>query len=454
MPYPLTLSYPICLLEQDCLAKDTKCFSGICLSICSSKCKQHEYCDRSKNICIPRLLRRKFSKECDKYSCCYLHETCVSGKCVRNNKVKLPCTNQIDCGGGNAACYLGFCQEVYQKVCTQNSQCSKGFVCVENECASACALDGTCRNGGDKKSCDSYRDCNKGEYCHDNVCTVSVGDFCLNDDDCSSGKVCQYNKCGLPQDKVLPSNFLCECKENENCDIKDCFKSKVSSESELIPTKSKDKTQTIETLKHMIQELIKAEEKQLVPPEVIEESRLGKNQLLKMKIGESLSNKINSNQEDTPSPSFKRHGTVQKTCIVNNECIYPESCCVLGVCMNLSPCSQQSNFKRQMFNIRELADMNIACRNQDDCPVNMTCDLGLCQRDSSKRERQLEKECDHDSDCKELHRTCLIGACVETLDLDNTNSNGKVTEPCIYDSDGNNGVCENQELSCFMNACV
>ena len=48
----------------------------------------------------------------------------------------------------------------------------------------------------------------------------------------------------------------------------------------------------------------------------------------------------------------------------------------------------------------------------------------------------------------------LFGACVETLDLDNMNSNSKVTEPCIYDNGGNNGVCEKQELSCFMNACV
>ena len=448
---PLTLSYPICLLEQDCLAEDTRCLSGVCLSVCSSKCKQHEYCDRSRNICIPRLLRRKFSKECDKYSCCYLHETCVSGKCVLNNKAKLPCTNQEDCAG-NAACYLGFCQEVYQKVCTQSSQCSEGFVCVENECASACAVDGTCANGAAKKSCDSHRDCKKGEYCHDNVCTMPEEDFCWNDNDCSSGEVCQYNKCSLLQDKTLPSNFLCECKENEKCDIKDCFKSKARPESELIPTKSKGATHTIETLKNMIQELIKVEEKKLVPPEVTEESKLGKSQLLKMKIGESISNKINSNQEDTPL--FKSDRMVRKTCIANSECIYSGNCCVLGVCMNLSPCSQQSNFKRQMFNIRELADVNVACRSQDDCPVNMTCNLGLCQRASSKRERQLKKECDHDSDCKELHRTCLFGACVETLDLENMNSNRKVTEPCIYDNDGNNGVCENQELSCFMNACV
>ena len=205
---PLTLSYPICLLEQDCLAEDTRCLSEVCLSVCSSKCKQYEYCNRSRNICIPRLLRRKFSKECDKHSCCYLHETCVSGKFVRNNKAKLPCTNHKDCAG-NAACYLGFCQEVYQKVCTQNSQCSEGFVCVENECASACAVNGTCANGAAKMRCHSHRDCKKGEHCHDNVCTMPEGDFCLNDNDCSSGQLCQYNKCSLLQDKTLPSDFLC-----------------------------------------------------------------------------------------------------------------------------------------------------------------------------------------------------------------------------------------------------
>lgn len=283
-------------------------------------CSEHEFCYAKLGVCIPKLIRRRYTSKCDQESHCLLNEICDRGQCV-SKKDKVPCEFRGQCKA-NEICVSGYCVKFsctgkrcfnVDNMCMVDSDCNGTDVCMKVICldpvpitcklSTDCESHETCMFGFCKESqCEKKSDCREEEECLHRRCIslqqIILTRLCETNDHCFEGEECKREKCiamelvnkeqkttlstatsplsltnqktgkkastnptkALKNNKeILPKNFLCDCEEGEDCVISDC-----SEEQKNRATSKTASRASSVNLKDIIKELLKEEENKLL----------------------------------------------------------------------------------------------------------------------------------------------------------------------------------------------
>ena len=534
----------MCLVDSDCPPPWEMCLSTICMRSCTPPvlCQSKEYCNHTVGACIPKNIRRKFTDHCGRHSHCYLNEICSNRRCEVSNNMKFPCEFQRHCMKPGTECIDGYCEVAK---CTENSDCLLNEVCVNSKCVDKpiCTVDTQCMPGLERckagrctesyAKCLTTNDCSGNELCHERLCkrrcdhrnkcpeeencvnnlcesihSIIMMQTCKNGLHCPEGNMCIKNKCVFDKkkvnQKVLPKNFLCKCKENENCDTKDCVNenkpitnqgiTKPAIVVETVPTNIVT-TPTVVTqsksLTDIIKEMLQEETKNLV----LEIDHRQKTMEDKFKLYQTLNNEGRKNhhqeeetkqlneeeqikgdtfgqedgnflsgpvslEEESPDqlqnsrdPTDERN-KMKKEIVVkeddenedeNENCFTTTDCPAVRGCCILGVCVNTTNcfsdLKREIHEVQELRDIGNNCSKAEHCEDGNICHFGFCKTFDMIRSAREEEEVECVTD---TDCEMVNHGCILNMCVEVLIINETLVQPCN----------ENCTDVCWMNACI
>jgi|GEM_PF-4385916 len=277
------------------------------------------------------------------------------------------CNENDECHDGYL-CRDGLCQPE----CETNAQCpavgGKNRVCVQQKCESACDNNNDCQNGKicDQQThqcidpqCQTKADCPAGKVCYSNLC-VDPPTYCGDDADCPVGKTCDINShlcvspctknADCPADKVcinqICSNPKPQCDNDNDCPVgKTCH----------LPT-------------HTCL---------VVPTDCTKNTDCINGQIC-------VNNKCQlpacvNDQDCQPGYSCQNNVCIKKpqSCTKNADCQEPLVCDQsTKTCQKPKPeCAIDADCKDELLMCLNQKCVERACKNDNECPANQTCDL-------------------------------------------------------------------------------
>lgn len=116
---------------------------------------------------------------------------------------------------------LTACGDDEETVCSDDSDCAAGRICLESLCKLTCSTDAECSDGqicGSQGVCEAEgtetcaddRDCDAGFFC-DTATSTCVADECVNDNDCPGTDECIDGQCSPVGDECTPETQVAEC---------------------------------------------------------------------------------------------------------------------------------------------------------------------------------------------------------------------------------------------------
>ncbi len=239
-----------CESNSECLARTYCADSGTCEpDPCNNVTCNRGVCERGTDNCVPADSCTERTENLD----CLINQRCLNEECVSQENYcdqltcdrgvcsfeEAGCVNASDCEGDRANCQEGFfcngmdrcqadicvrggvqCEDdgicdpatgecINPDTCQDNSECTSGFLCVNDQClpeGSACG-----NNSGDG-GCPGNQVCQYDES--NNTASCTEPDVCETSIDCISDRVCGGQKClsaiSCKDDVFEPNNMMGE----------------------------------------------------------------------------------------------------------------------------------------------------------------------------------------------------------------------------------------------------
>ncbi|KAK7075250.1 hypothetical protein SK128_022664 [Halocaridina rubra] len=230
----IPVTEPGCTYENDCLSQES-CLEGKCVDLCSqSPCAPGALCrtvnHRSICSCAAGYHGNPYSLctpvGCTQKSECQVTEACINGRCSDPCETRNPCGLQANCepkaDGPVCTCPKGFQGDPYDKClpsgCSESSQCSHDFECIDQQCQDPCLLlqcvtNAVCIVTEHKAKCE----CLNG-YMGDAelYCALPVITECSQDYECPLHQGCINGKCVDLCEAIHPCGFDAICSILDN----------------------------------------------------------------------------------------------------------------------------------------------------------------------------------------------------------------------------------------------
>ena len=381
---------------------------GVCAN--NNDCPLSEYCDNG--ICRP-FSGAMGSSSCRSAADCYTGLSCTLGLCTG-------CVDNLQCGQGGS-CVLGVCisnpfaPPASRDLC-EGAECEEGTVCVSatGDCAA---------------TCESAADCAEEQICDSKLGRCVAQSGCDTDTDCQDGVTCLFGVCvGCTIDD--------QCRDDETCVFGAC----------------------------------------IAPLDLGELGRCEGNecpegQFCNPITGECLPETCQEDEHCDEGEICTVLGTCA-SCVSDSQCEEGESCALLlGECVNLDllgRCEEVSCPGQMCDPITGLCFLGEPCRDDDECPDDMICNvMGLCAHcwDSNdcaegefcefvsgecRTECEVNADCPSDEQCAQLAGVCVPAfGCITSDDCpDPLACLLGVCVGCRYNSE-----CEVNQL-CYLGACI